>query len=184
VESAGREEVSDNSAIEWTDATWNPVRGCVKVSPGCALFESPVRAVLGVVAGDELSRPPLFVVTLECGSATALTFNCRIWLVWFSAAIREARSVLHRMVFPRGNNLDVLRSVVGLVAILVVNLLAAEQQTPEYFRRDQPVLVNVTAHVRHRVTGSLDQDVAVRGDCSSALPERVFLAVMNDSHTA
>jgi len=27
--------VSLNSAIEWTDATWNPVRGCVKISPGC-----------------------------------------------------------------------------------------------------------------------------------------------------
>ncbi|MGP8244464.1 MAG: DUF5131 family protein [Bryobacteraceae bacterium] len=23
------------SSIEWTDATWNPVRGCQKVSPGC-----------------------------------------------------------------------------------------------------------------------------------------------------
>jgi protein gp37 len=23
------------STIEWTDATWNPVRGCAKVSPGC-----------------------------------------------------------------------------------------------------------------------------------------------------
>ncbi|MCH7713179.1 MAG: phage Gp37/Gp68 family protein [Chloroflexi bacterium] len=24
------------SAIEWTDATWNPVTGCTKISPGCA----------------------------------------------------------------------------------------------------------------------------------------------------
>ena len=24
-----------NSSIEWTDATWNPVRGCTKISPGC-----------------------------------------------------------------------------------------------------------------------------------------------------
>ena len=23
------------SKIEWTEATWNPVRGCVKISPGC-----------------------------------------------------------------------------------------------------------------------------------------------------
>jgi len=27
--------VSLNSNIEWTDATWNPVRGCTKISPGC-----------------------------------------------------------------------------------------------------------------------------------------------------
>jgi protein gp37 len=27
--------MSDNSAIEWTDATWNPVRGCTKISAGC-----------------------------------------------------------------------------------------------------------------------------------------------------
>ena len=27
--------MSDHSKIEWTDATWNPVRGCTKISPGC-----------------------------------------------------------------------------------------------------------------------------------------------------
>jgi protein gp37 len=27
--------MSQNSSIEWTDATWNPVRGCTKISPGC-----------------------------------------------------------------------------------------------------------------------------------------------------
>jgi protein gp37 len=28
--------MSSTSTIEWTDATWNPVTGCDKVSPGCA----------------------------------------------------------------------------------------------------------------------------------------------------
>jgi protein gp37 len=28
--------MADRSAIEWTEATWNPVTGCDKVSPGCA----------------------------------------------------------------------------------------------------------------------------------------------------
>ncbi len=27
--------MADGSAIEWTDATWNPVTGCTKISPGC-----------------------------------------------------------------------------------------------------------------------------------------------------
>jgi len=27
--------MSSNSNIEWTDATWNPVRGCTKISDGC-----------------------------------------------------------------------------------------------------------------------------------------------------
>ena len=27
--------MATNSHIEWTDATWNPVTGCSKISPGC-----------------------------------------------------------------------------------------------------------------------------------------------------
>src|ERR1700722_10031009 len=27
--------MANKTRIEWTDATWNPVRGCTKISPGC-----------------------------------------------------------------------------------------------------------------------------------------------------
>ncbi len=27
--------MANNSSIEWTDSTWNPVTGCSKISPGC-----------------------------------------------------------------------------------------------------------------------------------------------------
>ncbi len=27
--------MAEHSRIEWTDTTWNPLRGCVKISPGC-----------------------------------------------------------------------------------------------------------------------------------------------------
>src|SRR2546421_1552272 len=27
--------MADHSSIEWTQASWNPIRGCTKISPGC-----------------------------------------------------------------------------------------------------------------------------------------------------
>lgn len=44
--------MAETSTIEWTDATWNPVRGCTKVSPGCKncyaeRFAERFRGVLG-----------------------------------------------------------------------------------------------------------------------------------------
>lgn len=27
--------MAQGTSIEWTDATWNPVTGCTKISPGC-----------------------------------------------------------------------------------------------------------------------------------------------------
>jgi protein gp37 len=44
--------MSNISKIEWTEATWNPVRGCTKISPGCKhcyaeTFAERFRGVLG-----------------------------------------------------------------------------------------------------------------------------------------
>src|SRR4051795_1302224 len=44
--------MADASHIEWTDATWNPVTGCTKISPGCdncyaARFSERFRGVPG-----------------------------------------------------------------------------------------------------------------------------------------
>jgi protein gp37 len=35
VNDSRRVSMSENSSIEWTDSTWNPVRGCTKITPGC-----------------------------------------------------------------------------------------------------------------------------------------------------
>jgi len=65
--------VSANSTIEWTEATWNPVTGCTKVSPGCAhcyaeTFAERFRGVAGhpYESGFDLRlRPERLVLPLR-----------------------------------------------------------------------------------------------------------------------
>lgn len=56
--------MGDKSAIEWTDATWNPTTGCDKVSPGCAHCYAELQAARlkrmgqrNYANGFELTRP-------------------------------------------------------------------------------------------------------------------------------
>ena len=65
--------MSDKSAIEWTDATWNPTTGCDRVSPGCAhCYALDLAARLkrmgqhGYQAdGDPKTSGPGFMLTLQ-----------------------------------------------------------------------------------------------------------------------
>lgn len=57
--------MADGSSIEWTDATWNPVTGCTKISAGCdncyaARFSERFRGVPGhpFEAGFDLTLRP------------------------------------------------------------------------------------------------------------------------------
>lgn len=58
--------MSANSSIEWTDRTWNPVRGCSVISPGCHncyamkmahRFSGPGRPYAGLTKLTERSGP-------------------------------------------------------------------------------------------------------------------------------
>lgn len=67
-------DVADGSAIEWTDATWNPVTGCTKITAGCdncyaSRFAERFRGVRGhpfesgfdlTLRPDRLSQPLLW----------------------------------------------------------------------------------------------------------------------------
>ena len=65
--------MSDRSAIEWTEATWNPVTGCDKVSPGCdhcyAMSLAKRLKAMGSIKyqndGDPRTSGPGFDVTLH-----------------------------------------------------------------------------------------------------------------------
>ncbi len=59
--------MADNTAIEWTDATWNPVTGCSVVSPGCT------NCYAMKLAGTRLRNEP---------SRKGLTRNTKAGPVW------------------------------------------------------------------------------------------------------
>ena len=56
--------MADHSGIEWTDATWNPVTGCTKVSPGCKNCYAERLAVRLRAMGNPRYRNG-FAVTLQ-----------------------------------------------------------------------------------------------------------------------
>ena len=79
--------MSQNTAIEWTDVTWNPIRGCTKISPGCAHCYAErlsVRnpAVLGIW-GDDGTRPigsdAYWRQPLAWDAAAAMTSSVTRW---------------------------------------------------------------------------------------------------------
>ena len=53
--------MAEKSSIEWTDATWNPVRGCTKISPGCThCYAETLQNASAVLKGILLNKDSIF----------------------------------------------------------------------------------------------------------------------------
>jgi protein gp37 len=83
--------MADKTAIEWTDATWNPITGCSVVSPGCT------NCYAMRLAGTRLRNHP---------SRAGLTIDSRAGPVWNSEVRFNERALLQplswkqpRMIF-------------------------------------------------------------------------------------
>lgn len=72
--------MADNTAIEWTDATWNPITGCSVVSPGCT------NCYAMRLAGTRLKHHP---------SRAGLTVDGKAGPVW-NGKVRLNRQWLHQ----------------------------------------------------------------------------------------
>jgi protein gp37 len=82
--------VAESTSIPWTDRTWNPWRGCRKVSPGCAncyMFRDQERYGLDprrVVRTKTWGNPPRWQREAEAAGRVLPVFSCS-WSDWFIA---------------------------------------------------------------------------------------------------
>lgn len=82
--------MSDRTIIAWTEHTWNPWRGCTKISPGCAhcyMFTAQERYGRDpsvVVRTSKWREPYRWEKEAAAANRRALVFTCS-WSDWFHA---------------------------------------------------------------------------------------------------
>lgn len=157
--------MGESSAIEWTDATWNPWQGCTKVSPACAhcyMFRDMKRygkdgAIVRRSASNTFNLP---LRKLRDGSpripAGRKVFTCS-WSDWFHEAadawrdeawsiVRKRRDITFQIVTKRtGRILQCLPADWGDGYPNVWMIATVENQDYQY-RVDE--LLGVPARVR------------------------------------
>lgn len=78
--------MADNTHIEWTDATWNPVTGCAVVSPGCTNCYA-----MGL-AGTRLQHHPSRAgLTIDTKAGPVWTGEVRLNEAWLTQPLKWRR---------------------------------------------------------------------------------------------
>jgi protein gp37 len=129
--------MSDQSKIEWTDATWNPIRGCTKISPGCAhcyaeTFAERFRGVAGhpYEQGFDLKLiPEKLADPLRWARPKRVFVNSMSDLFHRDVSDAYIRAVVHVMTLARWHTYQVLtKRADRLQAMLAGELREAAEQ--------------------------------------------------------
>jgi protein gp37 len=106
--------MGDLSSIEWTDATWNPVTGCTKVSPGCAhcYAERMAERFRGSpafpVGFDLMLRPDRLDLPLRWKKPRRIFVNSMSDLFHEQVPLEFIRTVFHTMRWAHWHQFQVL----------------------------------------------------------------------------
>lgn len=113
--------MSDKTIIAWTQRTWNPWRGCTKISPGCTncyMFtaqERYGRNPAEVVRTKTWTDPLKWQREAEASGRTERVFTCS-WADWFHedadpwrdeawAVIRRTPNLIYQILTKRADNI-------------------------------------------------------------------------------
>jgi hypothetical protein len=152
----------NNTKIEWTDRTWNPVRGCSRISEGCRLTSY-------VVPGNKFARASATIEPEKHGPATTRTLDFE---VVFSGkpAIKAHRPLKRPVMSNRRHNFKVFGPVIGLVFVLVVYLFSWLKQPSQSRLCNKSMFVDVSAHICAWMRWLLDEHIPIGCNRSAALP--------------
>lgn len=166
--------MAENSLIEWTDATWNPITGCTMVSAGCTNCYA-----MGLAASRMRNHPSRKGLTRKTGGRHVWTGEVRLNEDWLAEPLRWRRP---RMIFVCAHG-DLFHEAVPdewIDRVFAVMALAQHHTFQVLTKRPERARAYITALAQPhrereikeagRKAGALVGDMAAIGRRITALP--------------
>ncbi|KAB2665179.1 phage Gp37/Gp68 family protein [Brucella tritici] len=126
--------MADNTKIEWTDATWNPITGCKVVSPGCT------NCYAMKLAGTRLAQHPSRAgLTVDTKAGPVWNGKLRFNTEWLFQPLRWKRSrrifvCAHGDLFAEGVEEAWLDQIFGVMAASPQHIFQVLTKRPKRMR--------------------------------------------------
>lgn len=151
--------MSDNSKIEWTDATWNPVTGCSVVSPGCTNCYA-----MGLAGTRLRNHPSRAGLTIATKAGPVWNGQVRLNEDWLTQPLKWQRP---RMIFVCAHG-DLFHEAVPdewIDRVFAVMALSPQHTYQLLTKRADRMRAYCTdAGVTHRVAQAMDKILVDRDD--------------------